>query len=867
MTRQPSGVAPTSPVTPTPHRYDVNGGSGLLIHRFRLDADAGTDASTRAVVTTALQDAGGRPLDPGAETVSSPPVEIKLRTGATAGEAPSGPELPAGGYSISVDPEAAAVTLHGADPAGTWSAVQTLRQLIDRSASGARLPVVHVRDWPRLPMRGVIEGFYGPTWSHQDRLSMLRFCGAHKMNTFVYAPKHDPYHRRRWREPYPPEELAGLSELVTVARAQHVEFVYTIAPGLSLRHSDDGDFSALRGKAEQLAGCGVRAFWLLFDDIETSLRDPVDVERFGDEVSPLAAAQAFVANRFRREFYRPRGFTDPLVVVPVDYAGTSPSDYRRCLAARLDPDIPVGWTGPDVVSRTIGAADVSAAAASFGDHELVVWDNYPTNDFDPSRLFLGPLRGRDPAVGEPPVRGFVANAMVQAGPSRLPLVTIADYLWNPQDYDPARAHRLALAELGGEVAGALGVFAAACDEDQSRTLREMIAAFWRGYDTDPMTAPYPSLLDRFEGLVTAGSTVTSNLADDDFRREAVPWLRTMQGSGLVGSAALRALAAQAGGDDELAWQQAHRFQFQARRLAELYPAVLRDIIDAFVRRAAAALDIVTMTARARAGGALVLSSTVRRGAVPVRHVEFLERDEIVARAADGAPATTWPNAPAGGHRLVARASRLDATSVTSAPTWVVVDEARTALVLVDDEAEPSSGDVTLRDRLASLGFAASVRATVASAGPPDLVVVAAGARAEAVATARTLPAPVLACGAFADLGLARACDIEAPAERLDVRPDAGPLGGELPPGPVAVYRGPGRLRWGTVGEQAAVAATIEGDPGKACAFGYPAGATMAGLRAPARRAGTFVSAAGLLPALVTRRGLDLFDAAVRWVTA
>ncbi len=43
--------------------------------------------------------------------------------------------------------------------------------------------------------RGVIEGFYGPPWSHQDRLDVLRFMGREGLNTYIYAPKDDPYHR------------------------------------------------------------------------------------------------------------------------------------------------------------------------------------------------------------------------------------------------------------------------------------------------------------------------------------------------------------------------------------------------------------------------------------------------------------------------------------------------------------------------------------------------------------------------------------------------------------------------------------------------------------------------------------------------
>ncbi|MGD1100790.1 MAG: beta-N-acetylglucosaminidase domain-containing protein, partial [Terriglobia bacterium] len=60
-------------------------------------------------------------------------------------------------------------------------------------------------DFPSFPERGVVEGFYGTPWTHQDRVDILRFEGAHSMNVYYYAPKGDPYHRKLWRDAYPPE--------------------------------------------------------------------------------------------------------------------------------------------------------------------------------------------------------------------------------------------------------------------------------------------------------------------------------------------------------------------------------------------------------------------------------------------------------------------------------------------------------------------------------------------------------------------------------------------------------------------------------------------------------------------------------------
>ena len=75
-------------------------------------------------------------------------------------------------------------------------------------------------EFPRFPIRGIVEGFYGQPWSHSQRLDMVRFLGSHRMNTFVYAPKDDVYCRRQWQQPYPATQLQTLGELAGEAASE-----------------------------------------------------------------------------------------------------------------------------------------------------------------------------------------------------------------------------------------------------------------------------------------------------------------------------------------------------------------------------------------------------------------------------------------------------------------------------------------------------------------------------------------------------------------------------------------------------------------------------------------------------------------------
>jgi hyaluronoglucosaminidase len=196
---------------------------------------------------------------------------------------------------------------------------------------------------------------------------------------------------------------------------------------------------------------GVRSFQLLWDDIEHTFNCPADDERYGHAERPSGAAHCEFTNRFHAEFAQP----GPLVVCPIGYAGTGDSPYRRCFAPELHPEIVVYWTGPEVVSLGISREALNAAAARFRNHELLIWDNYPVNDFDVGRLFLGPLLGRDPRLAEGRCAGLIANAMVQAVPSKLALATVADWTRDPHGYDPVASFERALVEVGAEVVEAL----------------------------------------------------------------------------------------------------------------------------------------------------------------------------------------------------------------------------------------------------------------------------------------------------------------------------------------------------------------------------------------------------------------------------
>ncbi len=288
---------------------------------------------------------------------------------------------------------------------------------------------------------GVIEGFYGKPWSHQDRLDMIEFMGEHGLTHYYYASKDDPWHRELWGEPYSGEALERFEELMQVSAESGVQVVFAISPGLSIRYSSDADFIALTEKLDVMTELGVRHFALLFDDAPAALEDPSDRQRF----KTAADAQAFLINRVRAHL---TGTGGDLVVCPATYTDAwGDQEYLRELGDTVSKDVPFFWTGSDVVAREIDSVQATTWTSATGRLPLI-WDNYPANDFAPWRVFLGPWKKRDPRLGEV-TAGIVSNPMNQVHASMLPLLTLVEYAQNPENYDPEVAVQAAAENLYG----------------------------------------------------------------------------------------------------------------------------------------------------------------------------------------------------------------------------------------------------------------------------------------------------------------------------------------------------------------------------------------------------------------------------------
>ncbi|MGH9432326.1 MAG: beta-N-acetylglucosaminidase domain-containing protein [Terriglobia bacterium] len=317
-----------------------------------------------------------------------------------------------------------------ASPSNLVDSLDPRAQRVDIEKHGRQ---ARVADFPSFVQRGIVEGFYGPPWSEQDRLDILRFEGDHGMNVYFYAPKDDPYHRDKWRDLYPADLATALQREIQAAHDDFVDFCFAISPGLSMTYSSDADFASLTSKLDSVAQMGVSCFALFLDDIPQQLQNPADLARFKD----LGSAHVYLINKLNR-YLKSKSPENHLVVTPTTYTNAWGSRaYVMELGKGVDPDVPIAWTGAKVVSPTITLADATAWSKLL-ERKLIIWDNFPVNDGIPWRLILAPLVGRDPQLPEV-VEGLFSNPMIQAHASMIALQTVADYLWAPKSYEPRQS--------------------------------------------------------------------------------------------------------------------------------------------------------------------------------------------------------------------------------------------------------------------------------------------------------------------------------------------------------------------------------------------------------------------------------------------
>ena len=283
-----------------------------------------------------------------------------------------------------------------------------------------------------------LRGIKGWMWKPEQYLAEIPVLAKYKMNFLMncYASMCDIENHvwgdaecNRWWEPLPDSKKKRYKEVVRSCAKHGIQFCFSMNPNLTSKRFADPDrpedLDSLWQHYRWMQGLGVKWFNISLDDISQGID---------------AKKQARLVN----EIFRRLRTADPearMIFCPTFYwgDGTGPDEekYLKTLAAELDKDAYVFWTGDKVVTPRI-TRRAAERYRKLVAHRMVLWDNYPVNDNNPT-MHLGPVTGRDADLCEV-IDGYMSNPLCpQNEINRIPMLTCADYAYNPRAYDPARS--------------------------------------------------------------------------------------------------------------------------------------------------------------------------------------------------------------------------------------------------------------------------------------------------------------------------------------------------------------------------------------------------------------------------------------------
>jgi hyaluronoglucosaminidase len=350
----------------------------------------------------------------------------------------------------------------GENTDATFMGLASLEQILDNGTTD--LTTVTISDYADLKERGIIEGFYGKPYAKDVRLDLLRFMMRHKMNTYVYGAKSDPYHSGSWSTPYPTSDQLtdkqkssgfvsseDMQEFASVAHDTKVNVAWAIHPGNNLLNSstvvDD-----IMTKFTSMYNLGFRQFAVFCDDV--SIPSTVDgmnltAERIGD-LQKAIEAKWNVEGAAPADTVKPIRFTPQIYCRSFAGSETQYNNFFKALSA-MPANVTVYYTGGAVWSVP-NNNDLTTVQNQFG-REVIWWWNYPCNDNGTGPNEIYPMDMYSNFYDMPNVnsnsrlpekitvsrQGIICNPMEQGEASKTALFSAGDFGWNNAAYDNAQS--------------------------------------------------------------------------------------------------------------------------------------------------------------------------------------------------------------------------------------------------------------------------------------------------------------------------------------------------------------------------------------------------------------------------------------------
>lgn len=344
-----------------------------------------------------------------------------------------------------------------------------------------------------LPELGTIEGFYGKPWTWEARADTIAFLAPYGYRFYLYAPKFDPFLRRRWQEPHPDNLAESLRALAAHSKECGVRFGIGLTPYELFNNFDDESRAALTRKLEFFDDIGVEDLAILFDDMRG---DVSDLAKNQIEIVEWAASRT----RASRVIMCPSYYSDDPILDRV--FGNRPVNYVEELGQNLDKQVEIFWTGEEVISREFSPGHLDRVTDQLR-RKPFLWDNYPVNDGQRMSQYLH-VRGFTgrPASNTSRIAAHGINPALQPTLNRIPAITLSDNYRMGDAYEYGESFRRACIEVLGEHVGGL--------------LREDLLTL-QDIGLDRLGEKEKALRERYEGADHAGAREVIAWLDGDYR--------------------------------------------------------------------------------------------------------------------------------------------------------------------------------------------------------------------------------------------------------------------------------------------------------------------------------------------------------------
>lgn len=281
---------------------------------------------------------------------------------------------------------------------------------------------------------GVIEGFFGPQWPLTSRLSYADFLSRAGGDFYIYAPKQDPYLRKKWREDWSSDYLSYLKNMKETFSQKNIRFGVGFTPfGLGTVLSQNDKIELLK-KLALIESLKIDLLGLFFDDM------PVNDNLADTQLETLKLVQEKFKGQivFCPSYYTPDPILDKVF-------GQRPTNYIEDIGGGVPQTVSIAWTGPKVISPEISAEHLIETTAILK-RKPFIWENLYANDGPRNCKFLKlrAFTGRTKETFENS-EAFGFNMMNQPELSKILFLSSRLVLVN--DMAPDDAFKEALAQL------------------------------------------------------------------------------------------------------------------------------------------------------------------------------------------------------------------------------------------------------------------------------------------------------------------------------------------------------------------------------------------------------------------------------------